>query len=373
MINKVTHSAGDPVKAEVTAPDSSPDAVAAETAAANTGTAKTLATKTVTRATAGKKGTSERSALSLYLDPRNWHVVIGLFVLKWLHLLLPFQLKLRLFKALGRGVYKLAKKRRQVAEVNAKLCFPDMPAAQRDEFVCRNFQHWSVAFVETAMGWFGNAEAATDSLQVVGAEYFEAAWQQNKGVILLGAHFSTIDLGSTLFRHHFGQEIPVHAVFRRQKNPLFNHVMAKQRSRNATSVIPKSNMRQIVRLLKRKEVIWYAPDHDFGESNSVFVPFFGHPAATLVTTAKLASLNKSPVVMMSHFRNPDDKSYTLRFFPALTDFPSGDDEKDATAVNAVIESAILDAPDQYMWIHKRFKTQPGLPKNTLYAEYSSGK
>lgn len=316
-----------------------------------------------------KKATGERPLLSLYLDPRNWHVVIGLFVLKWLHLLLPFQFKVRLLKALGRGIYKVATKRRHVAEANINICFADMPIAERDAFVSRNFQHWTVAFVETAMGWFGKAQAATDNLQVVGAEHFEQAWQQNRGVILLGAHFSTIDLGSTLFRHHFGQEIPVHAVFRHQKNPLFNHVMAKQRSRNATSVVPKSNMRQIVRLLKRKEVVWYAPDHDFGESNSVFVPFFGHPAATLITTAKLASLNKSPVVMMSHFRNPDDKSYTLRFFPALADFPSGDDEKDATAVNAVIENAILDAPDQYMWIHKRFKTQPGLPKNKVYAEY----
>lgn len=304
----------------------------------------------------------------LYLDPRNWHVVAGLFLLKWLHLLLPFGLKLRLCKSLGRLLHKFANKRKGVAHTNVEICFPEMSPQQREIFVRENFEHWTVALIETAMGWFGNAGAATDNLQVVGAEHFENAWQQGRGVILLGAHFSTIDLGSTLFRHHFGHDIPVHAVYRDQKNALFNHVMSKQRSRNATSVVPKSNMRQIVRLLRRKEVVWYAPDHDFGETSSVFVPFFGHLAATLTTTSKLASLNQSPVVMMSHFRNAEDKSYTLKFLPALADFPSGDDEQDAAAVNRVIQTAIEDAPEQYMWIHKRFKTQPDLPKNSIYAK-----
>ena len=307
-------------------------------------------------------------ALGLYLNPRNWHVVVGLFFLKWFHLLLPFSCKLRVCRWIGTAVHSIAGKRRYVADTNIRICFPDLEPSERDAFVQANFQHWAFALVETAMGWFGKAGAATDNLDVVGAEHFEQAWQQGRGVILLGAHFSTIDLGSTLFRRHFGHDIPVHAVYRDQKNPLFNYVMNKQRSRNATSVVPKSNMRQIVRLLRRKEVVWYAPDHDFGETSSVFVPFFGHAAATLTTTSKLASLNKSPVVMMSHFRHADDKGYTLKFFPALTGFPSGDDEKDATAVNLVIETAVRDAPEQYMWIHKRFKTQPGLPGNTIYAK-----
>jgi len=280
--------------------------------------------------------------------------------------MLPFSLKVRLCKALGRLAHRLANKRRHVALVNTAICFPELSESEREAFVKQNFQDWAVALLETAMGWFGRADAATDGLVVEGAEHFESAWQQERGVILLGAHFSTIDLGSTLFRHHFGHDIPVHAVYREQKNPLFNQVMNKQRQRNTTSVVSKTNMRQIVRLLRKKEAIWYAPDHDFGESSSVFVPFFGQTAATLTTTSKLASLGNSPVVMMSHFRNADDKGYTLKFFPALENFPSGDDEVDATAVNAIIEKAIKDAPTQYMWIHKRFKTQPDLPRNTIY-------
>ncbi len=304
----------------------------------------------------------------LYLDPRNWHVAMGLFLLKWWHLLLPFGLKVRFCKNLGLLIHKFADKRKSVANTNVRICFPELSGQQRQQFVQRNFQHWTVAMLETAMGWFGKAGAATDNLQVIGAEHFEDAWQQGRGVILLGAHFSTIDLGSTLFRHHFGHEIPVHAVYREQKNSLFNHVMRKQRRRNASSVVSKTNMRQIVRLLRRKEVVWYAPDHDFGENSSVFVPFFGHVAATLTTTSKLASLNQSPVVMMSHYRHADDKGYTLKFSEALQDFPTGDDIKDATAVNQMIQEAIEDAPEQYMWIHKRFKTQPDLPRNSLYAQ-----
>jgi len=230
----------------------------------------------------------------------------------------------------------------------------------------RNFEEWSISVLEIAMSWFGAPKGFFDELVVEGAEHFEEALDQNRGVILLGAHFSTFELGSLLFRLSVGRDLPVHVVYREQKNELFNHVMRKSRLRHATSIISKSNMRQIIRRLRAKEIVWYAPDHDMGERNSVFVPFFGQTAATLITTSQLASINQAPVIMMSHYRNPDQRSYTLKFAPAIENFPSGDHSQDAIAINRLIESAIQEAPEQYMWVHRRFKTQPGLERGALY-------
>lgn len=289
-----------------------------------------------------------------------------MLVLRGLHLALPYRIKLKSCRWLGRQLYRFARKRRHIVDTNLALCFPELSQAARDELSRGNFEQWSIAILDTAIGWWGKPEGSLDNLTVIGAHYFEAALAEGKGVLLLGAHFSTVDLGSSLFRQHFGHDVPVHVVYRLQKNDYFNQCMIKGRLRNVTSVVSKEDMRQIVRLVRKQEVLWYAPDHDFGEANSVYAPFFGHTASTLTTTAKLSGFKGAPVVMMEHHRNENDDGYTLEFFPALENFPTGDDVEDATAVNAVLEQAIRRAPEQYMWMHRRFKTQPGLPKNSLY-------
>ncbi len=283
---------------------------------------------------------------------------------------LPYSLKVNLCATLGLLVHRIAKKRREVARVNVRLCFPDMSPKEVDAFVKRSFQDWTIALVEIGMGWFNMPEGFLDSLEVIGVENLKVALGKGKGVILLAGHFSTMDFSTAIFRQQF-PELPVHIVYRDQKNALINHYMNTGRLKYATSVIPKSNMRSVMRCLRKGEIVWYAPDHDFGPSNSVFVPFFAQTAATLTTTSKLAQLTGSPVVMMSQYRKSAAQGYSLRFFPALENFPSGDDEADARAVNCVIEEAILGAPTQYMWIHKRFKTQPDLPSQALYKSTGS--
>jgi len=290
---------------------------------------------------------------------------VGLLLLRVFNYL-PHRIKVMLCRCLGKIGYRIAVRRRQIALTNLKLCFPDMEEAERHTLVKRNFEEWSISLVEIAMSWYGAPKGFFDDLVVEGIEHFEEAEALNRGVILLGAHFSTIELGSLLFRLSAGNDLPVHVVYREQKNELFNHVMKTRRLRHATSIIAKSNLRQIIRRLRAKEIIWYAPDHDLGEQNSVFVPFFGQTAATLTTTSQLASINHAPVIMMSHYRNPDQRSYTVKFAPALEDFPSGDNTQDALQINRAIESAIREVPEQYMWIHRRFKTQPGMEKGALY-------
>ena len=142
--------------------------------------------------------------------------------------------------------------------------------------------------------------------------------------------------------------------------------MLRGRARHVTSCINSKNVRQVIKTVRAKQIVWYAPDQDHGINNAVFAPFFAHPAATLTTTATLAKISDAPVIMMGNYRKSDNTGYCVKFLPPIDNFPSDDELADATRVNRQIETAISVAPDQYMWIHRRFKTQPGLPKSALY-------
>ena len=302
----------------------------------------------------------------LYANPRYWITALLLRVLWLFHQLFPYQFKLRVFRVLGRLAYRVTRARRNIAEVNLSLCFPNMSRVERDGMVRRNFEHFFISFLEIAISWWGKDEGMLDNVSFTGGEHLEEAIAQGNGVILIGAHFSTIELGAALVRRFIGEEAEFHIVYKEQKNELFNEWMLRGRNRHVQSCIHSKNSRQIVRAIRSKQIVWYAPDHDHGIRNTVFAPFFGHPAATLTTTATLAKISGARVIMMGNYRKSDNSGYCVTFYPPLDNFPSDDDLVDATRVNQLIEAAIADAPDQYMWVHRRFKTQPGLPKSALY-------
>jgi KDO2-lipid IV(A) lauroyltransferase len=181
----------------------------------------------------------------------------------------------------------------------------------------------------------------------------EEALQQQRGVLLLGAHFSTLDLGGLLFSFYCET---LDCIYRPHNNPLMDYIIAKKRSQFC-HVIERKNFRKVLRSMKSNRCVWYAPDQDFGKKNAVFVPFFGQQAATITATTKLIAMNQSPILMLSHHRNADNGGYTVTINP-VENFPSGDEVKDAAIVNQAIEHEIRKAPEQYMWIHRRFKTQP---------------
>jgi len=281
-------------------------------------------------------------------------------------MLFPYRFKMRLYRLMGRVAYLISTSRRHVANVNLSLCYPDMSGADRRDMVRRNFEHLLVSFLEIGISWWGKSDGVLDNVTFIGTEHLDNAIAQGKGVILIGAHFSTIELGAALVRKHIGPDEPMHVVYREQKNALFNAKMLRGRLRHVNSCINSKDSRQILKAIRARQIIWYAPDHDHGVKNAVFAPFFGHPAATLTTTSTLAKISDAPVVMMGNYRNSDDNGYFVKFFPPLENFPTEDDLQDATSVNQMIEAAIAVAPDQYIWIHRRFKTQPELAKSALY-------
>lgn len=288
-----------------------------------------------------------------YLHPRHWPTWLALGLLR-LPTLLPFPMQIRLGALLGALSYYFSPKRRHIAATNIALCFPEQSAPEQRRLVRKTFRSAGIALIETSLAWWGKNEMLARRVQIEGLEHLQQAAAQGKGVLLLGAHFTSLEVsGRLLALHH-----PCTAMYRRHGNPLFEAIIKHSRETHLDRLISRKDMRGMIRGLRTGSVVWYAPDQDFGRHNSVFAPFFGIPTSTLVTTSKLARLSGAPVVPFFSQRLSDDSGYQLTLQPALEDFPSNDDVADATRINTIIEAQVRKAPDQYLWLHRRFKTRP---------------
>ena len=267
---------------------------------------------------------------------------------------LPYPLQLWIGRALGILFYHVGHYRRHITQTNIKLCFPQLDATAQKKLVRDIFIANGIGIVESAMGWWRDARMWKSRTTFIGLEHLEKAKQEGKGVLLIGAHFSTLDLAGRLL----SLVTDFSVTYRDNKNPLFDAVMKARRARYTKKVLHRNDLRGIVRSLKNGEVVWYAPDQDYGKKNYVFAPFFGVQAATITGTSRLAKINNSAVLFVAHHRNTDGSGYTLEFTKPIEDFPSGNDVADATRINNIIEHYIRKQPDQYLWLHRRFKTRP---------------
>jgi KDO2-lipid IV(A) lauroyltransferase len=196
-----------------------------------------------------------------------------------------------------------------------------------------------------------------------GEEHLRAALQQGKGVLLLGGHYTTLEISGRLLAFYSRDVQP---IYKPARNRLYNAVMEKARQHTFDNLLYHRDFRTIVRSLKHNKIVWYAPDQDFGADQNVFAPFMNIPTATLTMTSRLAKVSAAAVLPFYSQRLPGTQGYLIKVLPPLKNFPSDDDVADATQVNAVIEQQVRAAPDQYLWLHRRFKTRPpGAPD--LYA------
>ncbi len=287
---------------------------------------------------------------SHFLAPRYWPTWVGLGVMRSL-CLLPFGLQRGLGKVIGSLTYHVLSKRRRIAEKNLSLCFPDWDAPTRDRIVKENFKNLGQAIFETSMTWWGSKKRLENLEVVEGLHHIDEGLKKGKGVILLSAHFTTLELGCRLLLLH----VPFHAMYRSHENPLFGEVMRRSREKLANVAIPKNEVRQLVRSLKGNHTVWYAPDQAYRGNNSISVPFFGVPAPTNPATSRLAKMTGAPVIPFFSERNEESGRYHLKVLPPIENFPTNDVAKDAVTVNALIEAQVRRAPEQYLWTHRRFK------------------
>ena len=260
--------------------------------------------------------------------------------------------------AIGQAVgwlgYHLARSRRHITEVNIAKCFPQLDARQRRKLVRDNFRHTGIGAVEIALPWLNPLRDLSQHYTVEGIEHLEAAHDIGRGVVLVGAHYTTIDITSQ-FLSNLGF---VDVMYRRNKNPVWEWLQTQGRKHHFDGVVERSDMRQIIKRLKAGRAMWYAADQDYGPKHSVFAPFFDIRTATITVSSRLAQRNDSPVLMLHQLRDIDRRTWTLRFGPVLDDFAQGDLQADATQLNQLLETSLRQTPDQYLWMHRRFKTRP---------------
>ncbi|WP_266171892.1 LpxL/LpxP family Kdo(2)-lipid IV(A) lauroyl/palmitoleoyl acyltransferase [Dyella subtropica] len=292
----------------------------------------------------------ERSLLA----PTHWLAWIGVGLLR-LIARLPRGLLMAVGRGLGVLIQHFPSARRHVAEVNIALCFPELSKAEQATLVDAHLRDIGLMMVEFALGWMGSDRAiARTPVTFEGIEHLEAARAQGKGVLLVGGHFSHLELCARLVSRH----IRIAGMYRRMDAAVFEWAVLRARLDYADAMFDKDDIRGTVKYLRGGGTLWYAPDQDMRSKDNVFVPFFGVPAATITATHHLARVSGAVVVPFFHRRFADGSGYALRLGAPLADFPSSDALDDTARVNSSIEQMVREAPEQYLWVHKRFKTRP---------------
>jgi len=297
------------------------------------------------------------------LWPRYWPVWLGVGLFR-LTVLLPYRLQLILGRALGRLLYLALPRRRRVAAINLALCFPELDEAQRTRLVKEHFASLGCSAFEIPMSWWASDERLAPLCHLQGLEHLQAAAAKGRGVILLSGHLTDLEIGARLLLPH----ARFHAMYRPQRNPVIEWVMAGSRERHCEKAISRYAAKGMIRSLREGHTVWYAPDQNANRKEGIFVEFFGVPASTNSGTARLAKMTGAPVVPFYVGRREDGSGYDLILEPPLTDFPSGDLHADTLRINRVIESHIRRSPAQYLWIHRRFRTRPGPDDPSPYGE-----
>jgi KDO2-lipid IV(A) lauroyltransferase len=268
--------------------------------------------------------------------------------------MLPYPVIMWLGRQLGALMYSLGGYRYQVGEINLKLCFPDVGESARQLLLRDNFTSYGLAFFEVGMAWWWPTERLNKLIQLEGMENIDAL--QGRGALLMAIHYTTLEVGaSALSSRH-----SIDGMYRTHKNAVYDYVQSKgRRAREfAGAVYPREDIRGMFKALRNGRIVWYAPDQDYGRKQSVFAHFFGVTAASVTATAKFAKIGNAAVLPFSHVRLPNNEGYRVTIHPPLENFPTGDDVADAETVNRKIEAFILEQPDQYLWVHRRFKTRP---------------
>ena len=288
-------------------------------------------------------------------SPKHWPY-LALIGIARLACRLPVPWWLAIGRAIGHVAYLAARPRRRITEINVRLCFPDLDEDERTDLVRRTFLSVGMLAMEMAFAWFRPIEVLARRTEIHGLDALREAQSEGRGVLLVGGHYLTLDLGAALL----STQVELDAVYRRNNNAVIERLMVEGRERFCGRVIERNDIRHAIRCLRESRLLWYAPDQDYGIKHSVFAPFFGQTAAT-IATSRLVRLTGARALLFSHFRDPAQGTWTLHLQP-IDDYPTGDDEADAGHLNSLIEAEIRKHPDQYLWLHRRFKTRPeGVP------------
>jgi len=280
-------------------------------------------------------------------------VRLGVFIL-WLIHFLPFRVIVAIGNVLGMLSYLLAGERRRVGDINLKLCFPDIGEAARAQLLRAHFKMFFRGLIERCILWWSSAERINSLIRVEGVEHFEAV--KGQPMILLTPHFVGMDAGG----QWVAQQVDTVCMYANQKSRYLTELLLQKRARFRDQRLysRQQGLRPILKGMRDNMPFIYPPDQDQGVKDGAFIPFFGVPAATMTSLPRIAQMTGAKVVPSITRVLPGGGGYVLTFYPAWENYPSGNDIADARRMNEFIEQRVLEMPEQYFWLHKRFKTRP---------------
>ncbi|ACJ27645.1 Lipid A biosynthesis acyltransferase [Shewanella piezotolerans WP3] len=305
----------------------------------------------------------EKAQFSSHLyHPKYWLLWLGVGLMR-LTQVLPLRIQMKMGAALGRMAMGIIGKRVNTAKRNLQLCFPEMSDAEQQVLLRENFEQTGKAIFDTINAWWWSDEKIQQHMTIKGQQHVQQTLDNGQGVILFAVHCLPLEMGARIF----GQFQPGVGVYRPHNNAVMEYLQVKGRLRSNKALVPKRDLRQMVRSLRAPNVIWYTADQDFGRSSATFIPFFAvEEAATITGATTLAKLGKAKVLPFFVERNSSDTGYNIEIQAPLDNFPGENEIEDAKRGNHIIEQIINRNKSQYMWLHRRFKTRPNPEDPSLY-------
>jgi len=303
--------------------------------------------------------TSKPSPFIQLLSPRYWLTWILLLLSAFLAQL-PFRLQMWLGRRLGRLLYRVMSRRRYVAERNVELCFPEYRLVQRDALVKKHFEGNGMAVFETGMAWFMPYWRLRKRFVMKGVEHWRtlqySATGKPRGALIMAMHFNTLEITNVAINRLFDMSMS----YRPHNNPVYDRVQqyGRERHNSRSKTVNRRDVRGMVKAMKQGGWLWYAADQDYGPTVSEFVPWFGIDAAMVSAPPRLAAIAEVPIVGITYRRLPDFSGYEINFLPAFEQLLSGDNHADLIRLNQHFETCIRANPEEYLWVHRRFKTRP---------------
>jgi KDO2-lipid IV(A) lauroyltransferase len=287
-----------------------------------------------------------------YLSPRYWLIWFGFSIL-WMITRLPLSVILKVGDGFGLLLYKLGGSRVKTGQRNLELCFPEKSAAEREIILRQCFQHCGHGLFLSGIVWWSRIERIKRLCRAEGLEPIVDAIANGEKVLLVVPHSTCLEMSSVAITDHFKFNV----LFRVHDNPMWEYVAGKGRGRFNVRLFPRKEVKSFLHSLETEGTAALAPDQDLGAKRSVFVPFFGVQTATVPSASDFANLTGAKVAFVDYFMD-ENNMFVARSEGILDNFPTDDKVADTARLSSILEASIRKHPEQYLWLHRRFKTRP---------------
>ena len=291
--------------------------------------------------------------LYTFLKPSNLHVWFFFLILR-INSFFSQKTQIKNGKFLGRILHKCIPKRRAITRRNISLAFPDKNKSQVNHLALKHFEEVGASVAELGITRWKSSKNIYKTSTWEGKQFIEEAKKQKRGILLLSAHFTTLEIGGSLLRYEFPE---FDVVYRKNRNEFVTEILRSTREGFARKAIEKRDIKKTIRTLNNGGVVWYAPDQSYNRKQSAVIPFFNKPAMTNIATSVIAKLGNA-VVLPFFSRRKENGDYVMTFKEPLKNFPSDDPVSDTKQYVNILEKQIRLCPEQYYWIHKKYKNLP---------------